>query len=383
MGKLANDATKLLESISYQLIVTLEYCHSLGEGQSLWLERYGDVTVDGDAQVEVKNFSDDLTDGHINFWNTLKNWMAPGFKQEKYSELILLTTQQYGVTAKLRHWNEMTLESRMQLLTDVRSASEVRSAALGGKKFSKSVKAQQFVLAGERYAKLVDVLEKLKIVSGEPDLESRAIRARTKYGMGLDPLKRGDYFEAMLGYLIEPGMIKKGWEVTYEEFDMKVAVLRARYSRNSRKFPKVESADFLGRVDESAYSQRLFVKKLHEIDYRAKVPSAILHHIIATHTLVEEFKRFTIDKDDINSYKNNQLRRHISLREAAVKLCRRQEEKYWSENSQIFFDTRHGESVDPFPTFDDTAIEFRNGIWHIIADEPDDDGEEKIHWRLW
>lgn len=77
MGKLANDATKLLEAISYQLIVTLEYCHDLVEGQTLWIEVYGDVTVGGTSQVEVKNFVDDLTDGHINFWNTLKT----GFRQ--------------------------------------------------------------------------------------------------------------------------------------------------------------------------------------------------------------------------------------------------------------------------------------------------------------
>ena len=99
MSKLSNDATRLLEAISYQLIVTLEYCHDLVEGQTLWLEVFGDVTVSGSVQVEVKNFVDDLTDGHNNFWNTLKNWLSPKFKQEKYSELILLTTQAYGATA--------------------------------------------------------------------------------------------------------------------------------------------------------------------------------------------------------------------------------------------------------------------------------------------
>lgn len=113
LNKIANNATRLLEGISYQLIVTLEYCHNLAEGQSLWLEYFGDVTVGGEVQVEVKDFAEDLTDGHINFWNTLKNWMSPSFKQANYSELILLTTQTYGAASKLIHWNQLLVQGSL------------------------------------------------------------------------------------------------------------------------------------------------------------------------------------------------------------------------------------------------------------------------------
>lgn len=382
MEKLANNATKLLEALSYQLIVTLEYCHSLVEGQTLWLEVYGDVTVGGKVQVEVKNFADDLTDGHINFWNTLKNWVTPKFKQEKYSELVLLTTQKYGATAQLNHWNQQSVEERLSLLENVLAGSEARLAA-SGKKPSKSVQAQQFVMAEERREALLDVVEKLKIVSAEPDLETRASEAKSRYGKGLDPSKRGDYFEALLGYLIEPGMVKKGWTVSYEDIDIKIATLFARYGRNSRKFPSIDSASFQDQVDVSAYIDRLFVKKLHEIEYGQKVPAAILEHIVAVHTINQEFRRFTVDKIDVDGYKADQLKRHVSLRAGAIRLCRRMPQEYWCEESQGFFDARCGESVDCFPAFDNTSVDFRNGIWHMLADDEDEEGKEKLHWRLW
>ncbi|WP_339439567.1 MULTISPECIES: hypothetical protein [unclassified Pseudomonas] len=381
MAKLANDATRLLEAIDYQLIVTLEYCHQLVERQTLWLEVYGDVTVSGSVQVEVKNFIDDLTDGHINFWNTLKNWLSPKFKQEKYAELILLTTQSYGSTAELRHWNDLSGDDRLALLAKVLADSEARVAE-SGKKPSKAVQAQQFVMADERRSVLKDVIEKVKILSNEPSLKSRAFDARSRFGKGIDPTQRDEYFQALLGYLIEPCLAKDGWKITYEDFDIKLAKLFSRYGRNSRKFPVVDPAIFEGE-DKSGYTDRLFVKKLYEIEYAGKVSSAVLEHMVAVHTISNEFKRFTVEKIDIDNYKHDQLKRHKSLRSVEMRRCSRKPEGEWCFESQNFFDTRCGEPVDGIPAFDGTSVEFRNGLWHMLADDEDEQGNEKLHWRLW
>lgn len=382
MSKLSNDATRLLEAISYQLIVTLEYCHDLVDGQTLWLEVFGDVTVSGSVQVEVKNFVDDLTDGHNNFWNTLKNWLSPKFKQEKYSELVLLTTQAYGATAELRHWNNLSGEERLKFLDKVISDSEARIAT-SGKRPSKAVKNQQFVMASERRCVLQDVIEKVKIISAEPDLKTRAENAKSRYGKGVDPLKRDEYFEALLGYLIEPCLSKFGWMISYSDFDLKLSRLLAQYGRNSRKFPTVDTDAFAGKVDLSAYADRLFVKKLYEIEYGQRVPEAILEHLVTVHTISSEFKRFTVEKSDVDNYKKDQLKRHKSLRSAEMRRCSRKPKDDWCFESQNFFDNRCGEPVDGMPAFDGTTPEFRNGIWHMLADDEDEEGNEKLHWRLW
>lgn len=67
------DATLLFKALQYQLLVAVEYCYDLNTDECLWLEVLGDVTVPGKTQAEVKLYSDSLTDGHANFWNTLKN----------------------------------------------------------------------------------------------------------------------------------------------------------------------------------------------------------------------------------------------------------------------------------------------------------------------
>ncbi|MCI0996168.1 hypothetical protein [Pseudomonas corrugata] len=381
MAKLANDATRLLEAIDYQLIVTLEYCYELVEGQTLWIEVYGDVTVSGSVQVEVKNFIDDLTDGHTNFWNTLKNWLSPKFKQEKYSELILLTTQSYGATAELRHWNHLSGEERLALLAKVLADGEARVAE-SGKKPSKSVQAQQFAMSDERRLVLLDVLEKVRIMSDEPELKTRAADARSRFGKGIDPSQRDEYFQALLGYLIEPCLEKDGWKITYDDFDLKIARLFARYGRNSRKFPVVDTAVFENE-DKTGYADRLFVRKLYEIEHADRVPAAILEHMVTVRTITNEFKRFTIEKADVDNYKYDQLKRHKSLRSVELRRCSRKPQEDWCFESQNFFDTRCGEPVDGMPAFEGTTVEFRNGIWHMLADDEDEEGNEKLHWRLW
>lgn len=139
---------------------------------------------------------------------------------------------------------------------------------------------------------------------------------------------------------------------------------------------------FKGKAGDPSYADRLFVKKLHEIEYAAKIPVAILEHMIAAHTISSEFQRFSLEKDDIDRYKEEQLKRHVSLRSAEMRKCSREPKEYWCDQSKNFFDLRCGESPDKIPTFDDMTVEFRNGIWHMLADDEDEVDSEKLHWRL-
>lgn len=92
-AKLDFDASKLYEALKYQIHVAIDYCHTLDKDDVLWIEVFGDVTVEGRDQVEVKEYSDSLTDSHENLWNTLNNWLKPDFNHQQYANLILLTTQ--------------------------------------------------------------------------------------------------------------------------------------------------------------------------------------------------------------------------------------------------------------------------------------------------
>ncbi|NCD00414.1 MAG: hypothetical protein EOL95_12045 [Bacteroidia bacterium] len=76
--KLHHDATETIRPIFYQCYVALEKCFNLLENESVYIEKYGDVTVlseTASSQTEVKNYKKDLTNLDHNIWNTLKNWL--------------------------------------------------------------------------------------------------------------------------------------------------------------------------------------------------------------------------------------------------------------------------------------------------------------------
>ena len=75
-NKLGFDASESVEGIIYQFYVALDRCFKLKESESLYVEREGDVST-ATEQLEVKRYNDALTDSHINFWNTLNNWLTP------------------------------------------------------------------------------------------------------------------------------------------------------------------------------------------------------------------------------------------------------------------------------------------------------------------
>jgi len=92
MSKLKNNAIASVQGITYQNLVALEKCLELTEDQTLYIEIWGDVTIEDDSQVEVKHEKGSLNNLSQSFWKTVSNWLDND-KFKSYSELILLTTQ--------------------------------------------------------------------------------------------------------------------------------------------------------------------------------------------------------------------------------------------------------------------------------------------------
>ena len=62
----------------FQFLVALERCFEMQEGQSVYIERFGDVSVIGGEeamQIESKYYKRDLFDLDENVWNTISNWI--------------------------------------------------------------------------------------------------------------------------------------------------------------------------------------------------------------------------------------------------------------------------------------------------------------------
>lgn len=99
-GFTKNTALPTVRGLHYQILVGLSKCFDLKEGQTIFFEKDGDVSLIGNkedsTQVEVKHYKNDLTDNHLNFWKTLANWTTEEFDHSQYSSLVLLTTQKFG-----------------------------------------------------------------------------------------------------------------------------------------------------------------------------------------------------------------------------------------------------------------------------------------------
>jgi len=93
--KQSNDATSSTQGTVYQFYVAVLKCFEMVAGQKVIIERYGDVTLGDQEQMELKLYNQPLTDSHLNFWKTLHNWMRDDFNEDSYEALVLYTDPSY------------------------------------------------------------------------------------------------------------------------------------------------------------------------------------------------------------------------------------------------------------------------------------------------
>lgn len=372
-NKMSNDATSSITGTIYQICIGLDRCFKLRQGQKLWIERYGDVTTSGESQLEIKFYSDPLTDSHINFWKTIKNWLKPEFDSSQYVDLVLVTNQSFGQNSKLSKWNDLTIQERLSLLEEIKDGSEnCLKENTKKEKPSKSLIIQREVLASNS-KELTEVVTKISISSDSPDIEQLRENILDVYGKSILIAKRRDFFEGLLGYLMNPETILNGWEITYDEFSTKVSVLTNAYRQQTTVFPKIKLHS--SPEEKEVHNEKKFVQKLREIEYEEAVSEAISNYIVASTTIFEEFRSYGVEHDSYDVYARNLLSTHKTQHRRAMRSVT---ENNVIDTSKNFYDDRTGEYPQKFARFEDIPIEFRNGVFHILADAEDD-----FLWRLW
>lgn len=376
--KQVNDATQSSKGTIYQICIGVLKCFEMRKGQKVLIEREGDVSIDKDQQVETKLYSDDLTDSHHNFWNTLGNWMADKFDEKKYSSLILYTTQDFSSTTKLKKWNDSSTIERIKILEAIAKAGEARYEKAimedPSANISHSLRLQRKALATEKRAKLKSVVSKYYIEAATDRLSDTHRSICEVYLKGID--NQADFLNSIIGFVSHSeAPVAKQWEITYEEFSAKVSDLTRVYKKNSYAFPRkfFDKGYAAPPEDVDQHLGYRFVQKIREIDHNEAVHDAVRDYLGAVQSLNEDFKHHYVSRERTDAY----VADLVSIFKTRHRIeCRRTNPT--KLDAQNFYDTFMAEESRDFSGFERPHRGFKNGLLHTQID----DVTKELQWKL-
>lgn len=370
-GQTKNSALTTALSFHYQVLIGLEKCFSLEEGQSIWFEKDGDVSfcssdVLESTQTEVKNYAAPLTDHHENLWKTLKNWLALEFDHAQYGVLVLHTTQAFGANTRLKDWNTQSTEQRLQILKDI--FSERTSAQLEAEKPSEIIKLQKAVMASDEFL-LKSVFSKVSLFTQADNAKELEKQIRFK-PIGIPPNNLSRYLEGLIGFVYAQAN-QQSWCIKHKEFSAKCIELTAFLCKKEFTFP-IFSGNEASDLEIESYQNRIFVQKITEIEHHDMICDALGNWLELQNSLYEQLDEFPLYKDKTNSYQN-QLVKQYRLAYSSASL----EAIDPIKSSKLLYNKIIGES--PLNMGNDIPpIEYKNGLIHDAMDDED----RNLKWRV-
>lgn len=369
--KLLHDSTETFKPIIYQFYIALEKCFELVDGESVYIETYGDVTVSSDTQIEVKDYKKDLTDLDHNIWKTLKNWLDINFDESHYKTLILLSTQNLSSNTSFKEWNIKDKNQKLQVLKDIETKFNTKT------KQSKSTKELLETVMDKAYEdKLLNILEKFVIDSSALNDEAQYEMLKQRY-IKIISINKDNVIDALSGYIISPFITSNRWEITYQMFSEKFSSLVEEYASTTKIFPKKYSTIQLSEEEEESHSEHQFVKKIEEINYHEVKTEAISDFVHTRKIIAEELQKYQVSREHYKGYENEIHRSYLAQYRNA---CLDANLSNQIKNSKKLYNAVTGREAQPFKNFNDTPIYFRNGLLHEIAD--DKNNEKNIVWKL-
>ncbi|MCF2577493.1 hypothetical protein I6E18_15320, partial [Phocaeicola barnesiae] len=231
MKKLSFDSTPTLKGIVFQFLVALDRCFEMQEGESVYIETFGDVSVlggDNPTQIESKCYKTDLTDLDENVWNTIHNWMRDDFPIEKFSSLFLLTTQKAGKKSEWGGWNKKGLEDKLKTLNRIKEYFDKKK-----RKSEKLKSMMDAIFDASKSKRLAEIAKKLFIDCLDTDDEQyyKSLLNRDK---SIPKIQRDKYINSLLGWIIRP---QKKWTISNEDFEKEAQEIAEKLRKNTVVFP--------------------------------------------------------------------------------------------------------------------------------------------------
>lgn len=373
-GQTKNAALTTALAFHYQVLIGLDKCFSLEEGQSVWFEKDGDVSlISPDAlvstQTEVKNYAAPLTDHHENLWKTLKNWLAPEFDHTQYGALILHTTQAFGATTRLRDWNMQTAEQRLAVLKEI--FAERSEEQLNAEKPSEIIKLQKAVMIETAHEDLMVVVAKVVLHVESEDFETIKKSYFNKLSGYIPLSNRPAFAEGLLGFIYEQANGSK-WVIDKTAFDQKRETLTAKWGPTLFTIPDFSTREATEEEVDN-YIKQLFVQKILDIQYEDILPEAIGNWIELRNSLIEELNGYPQFRETVDRYREQWIRTFS----AKYRMASRQQGSYL-ELSKNLYDQVTSETPFGIEGYSNPDFVFRNGLIHDAMD----DEERDLKWSV-
>ena len=372
-GHPKNAALATALAFHYQVLIGMNQSFLLQDGQSIWFEKDGDISITGQdlsqaKQTEVKKYAGTLTDNHINLWNTLKNWLASEFQHEGYGALVLYSTQSFGSTTKLKDWNVQSTDQRLQTLQEI--YAERKPEEINAKEPSEIVKLQKAVMDSD-ISPLKCILAKV-ILHLEADNEGEL---RKKFFLSLDgsipKSNQQAYAEALIGFIYEKAT-PNSWVITKMEFDQKREALTAQFRPRLFTIPSFELRDAT-QEELDTHSDALFVQKIHAIQYADALPEAVGNWLELHNSLREELHGYPQFRNTAARYQD-QLTRNFKRKYATIS---RKTGDVISRSKDLY-DEVINEQPFGIEGYENPDYVFKNGLIH---DAMDSEGKN-LQWRV-
>lgn len=369
MEKVSFDSTSSVKGIIFQFLVALDCCFEMQEGDSVYIERFGDVSVIGDesaTQIESKYYKRALYDLDENVWNTISNWMEESFPLEKFSSLVLLTTQKIGAKSKWNGWNEKTLLDRISIMKDIYRSFEQKQ-----KKSLTLSTLMNTIFDPKRASRLEDVAKKLSIDTLSIDGIKYFNKLRDIHGSHLPKIQRERYINELYGYIINPHHVEKNWEIDYDDFSREKTELSQKLQDNTTIFPsKIQLKD----INTNDYAESFFVHKIKDIEYEEVLSDAVSDYVHTAQMIMQEINISPMIKSSYQEYEDNLEYRYKTKYRNACRNCDGDEIIH---KSQDLYDDITSSNDGTFHTYNTVPPYFHNGVMHILAEE-----KPEVVWKL-
>ncbi|ASS74205.1 hypothetical protein CIG75_03855 [Tumebacillus algifaecis] len=371
MNGLKNDATKSQLGNTFQLLVALEACFSLQEGEKIHIEMFGDISKESDHdsyQAEAKHHLEEhnLSNRHGDFWNTLKNWVENKDKLIIFKKFILYTTSSYTEDSIYHEWNQLQNVEKLERIKKEGEKKKSREAAFR--------KLYEFIFADEDV--LLDVLEKVVIDSDQVNVHQRLeYLKRDRALFTVDESDKVSFIRGLLGAIILiPTDPPHRWDISYEEFKELVTDHIERYTRGDRSL--VDHYALRLPATTSGYETRCFVQEIRKIEHHKRIDEAITDVWRKNTTVIDFYSEDAIFHKDFQLYKDNIMQELNYRKDNFLEDCQGEAEIVIYKNSRKFYNDAMIIPPKPIGRIKYNQDFFQRGTIHEIVDEG------KLKWYL-